>query len=426
MVLLVKKNVAPDPADAGRLGGVAVVLPDCSSLIYSTYLGGEGQDEAHSIAVDASGNAYVTGETSSDDFPITNAFQPTSGGTSDAFVLKLSPTGELRYSTYLGGVNLEAGQGIAVDTSGSAYVTGFTSSLNFPTQNPLQGPHFSLNGASSDVFITKLSPDGLSLVYSTYLGGSNFENLDEGAIAVAANGEVVVTGKTRSDDIDTVNAAQPTYGGGEDSFAARLNATATALVYWTYLGGSGVDSGSGVAIGDDGAAYIVGETRSEDFPVLNAYQPTFGGGLRDGFLVRLYANGELASSTYLGGEQADDAEAVAVNSMNEVYVTGSTFSDSFPVVHPVFPRPTLFGNKVFVTRFAHDRSTILTSNILAGGSGLGVVVQGERVAVAGLTNDPNFPTRQPYQDSLRGRQDAFVTILSESQAAFVYLPLTLR
>lgn len=404
---------------------VAKFTPDCSTLVYATYLGGSKQDEAMAIAVDADGNAYVTGTTSSSDFLTANPLQPALVGPADAFITKLDPNGALVYSTYLGGANLETGHDIAIDTEGNAYIVGSTGSVNFPTQNQIQGPHFPFNGASSDAFVTKLSVDGQSLVYSTYLGGSAVENLAHSSIAVIPGGEVVVVGDTRSDDLEVVNAAQPDFGGGvADAFAARLNAAGTALVFWTYLGGSGNDEGWCVAIGDDSSAYIVGETGSADLPTLNAYQATYGGGPSDAFLITLRANGELALSTFLGGSNSDTAAGVAINDMGEAVVVGSTASNNFPILHPIVPRRNIIGSAVFVTRFGVDRRSLRTSTILGAGGGLGVAWQADHTLVAGQTGDLRFPVRQPYQDALRGRSDAFVTKIWDF--GFVYLPLTLR
>ena len=414
-----------NPIQANKSGGledafVAKFAPDGQSLIYATYLGGSGNDEALGIAVDASGNAYVTGNTASSNFPITNALQSASGGGQDAFVTKLSPTGALLFSTYLGGVNIDAGQAIAVDTIGDIYITGSTASRNFPTQNPIQGPNFALNGASSDAFIAKLSADGQSLVYSTYFGGSDIENLNHSAIAVAANGEVLVAGETRSSDLPTLNAAQATYGGGvSDAFVARINAAGSSVVYSTYLGGSGDDRALGATFGSDTSAYVVGGTGSANFPTLDAYQPTYGGFISDAFLTRLRPDSSIAFSTFLGGNNNDSASAVAVNSAGEIYVTGSTGSSNFPIVRPITPPRNIIGSAAFVTRFAADGRALRDSNILAAGQGLGVAWQAGHAFAAGETGDGQFPVQRPYQAQLRGRSDAFVAKIADDDRVFI-------
>ena len=233
---------------------VSKLSPSGSSLVYSTYLGGGGRDEGAGIAVDSSGSAYVTGYTSSFNFPTLNPYQTTLLVAYDAFVTKLSPSGSsLVYSTYLGGGGSDFGAGIALDGSGSAYVTGNTNSANFPTLNPYQA---SLGGLN-DVFVTKLSPSGSSLVYSTYLGGSAV-NRDEGrAIAVDPSGSAYVVGITDCADFPTLNPYQ-TDQGGTDMFVTKLSPSGSSLVYSTYLGGPLYDEGAGIAVDGSGSAYVTG------------------------------------------------------------------------------------------------------------------------------------------------------------------------
>ena len=246
-------------------------------LIYSTYLGGSGADEGRGIAVDSSGNAYITGWTDSRDFPTTpGAFQTTCCG---AFVTKFSPTGStLVYSTYFG---YGSTSGIAVDSSGNAYVTGYTESTNFPvTPGAFQatcGGGEPYNNCM-DAFVTKLDPSGSALVYSTYLGGSSWDSAY--GIAVDSAGNAYVTGYTQSSNFPTVNPLQPTYGGGVyDAFVTKLNPSGSALVYSTYLGGSGKDLAWGIAVDSSGNAYVTGSTHSLNFPKTpGAFQTTCNGG----------------------------------------------------------------------------------------------------------------------------------------------------
>jgi hypothetical protein len=205
-------------------------------LVYSTYVGGSGNDEGIGIAVDGAGNAYVTGQTTSTNFPTMNPLQPANGGGVDAFVAEINPTGSsLVYSTYLGGSGQDQAQGIVVDSSGDAYVTGFTTSTNFPTMNPLQPS----NAGGGDAFVAELNPTGSALIYSTYLGGSG----SDGGIGIAVDslGDAYLTGQTYSTNFPTMNPLQPSNAGGSDAFVAELNPTGSAFVYSTYLGGSGND-----------------------------------------------------------------------------------------------------------------------------------------------------------------------------------------
>jgi PKD repeat protein len=263
-------------------------------LSYSTYLGGSSYYEhASSVAVDSAGNAYVTGDTQSPDFPTANALQSTApSSTWNAFVAKIDSAGSaLVYSTYLGGSGFATeGTRIAVDGAGNAYVTGSTDAWDFPTVNALQPTR----GGLADAFVAKLNPTGSALVYSTYLGGSDvcdeygscYGDFGSG-IAVDSAGNAYVVGVTYSSDFPTVNALQPTLRGSRDAFVAKLNPAGSALVYSTYLGGTGDDFGAGIAVDSAGNAYVVGTTWSSDFPTVNALQPTFGGGWGDAFVAKI-------------------------------------------------------------------------------------------------------------------------------------------
>jgi hypothetical protein len=258
-----------------------------SALVYSTYLGGSGDEFGNRIAVDASGHAYVTGATASTNFPTTpGAFQTTFGGgtfVGDGFVSKLNAAGSaLLYSTYLGGSNDDFGTGILVDGSTNAYVTGSTASTNFPTtpgsfQTTLKGPE--------DAFVSKLNATGSALLYSTYLGGSDFDT--GGTIAVDTSGNAYVTGQTISADFPITPGAFQTTLGFADAFVSRLNATGSALLYSTYLGGSRFDAGGGIPLDASRNAYVLGITNSPDFPTTpGAFQTTFGGGNFDAFVSK--------------------------------------------------------------------------------------------------------------------------------------------
>jgi hypothetical protein len=247
-------------------------------LLYSTYLGGNDLDTGFDIAVDAAGNAYVTGETLSTDFPTVAPFQaaPAEARLS-AFVTKLNATGSaLVYSTYLGGRGAagDSGRSIAVDGAGNAYVAGETSSPDFPVN---AGAFQTTKHDFSDAFVAKLNATGSVLLYATYLGGNSLENvsLGSGGIAVDAAGNAYVTGETLSADFPTVDAVQPVFGGGEtDAFVTKLNTTGSEFVYSTYLGGSNDDTGYDVAVDAAANAYVTGETFSANFPVrMPALQP---------------------------------------------------------------------------------------------------------------------------------------------------------
>ena len=377
---------------------VAKLDPAGSALVYSTYLGGSDDDAAAAIAVDSGGHAYLTGSTSSADFPTANAFQNHLGGESDAFVTKLSPAGDsLVYSTYLGGSFTDLGLGIALDSSGSAYITGSTFSVNFPTQNAFQPA----NGGGYDAFVTKLSPTGGALVYSTYLGGSADENnpfltdVISAGIAVDRAGNAYVAGYTPSQDFPVRHALQPANHGFVNAFIAKLNPAGSDLVYATYLGGGGDDLAHAVALDEAGNAYVTGSATSIDFPVVNAFQAGLGGGL-DAFVAKLSAGGaQLLYSTYLGGAGNDVGQGIAVDGAGNAFVTGTTGSADFPAA-AAFQASKAGGTDAFVTKLNVLGAGLVYSTFLGGaGNEHGAAIaldSGDNAYVTGDTASPNFPT----------------------------------
>ena len=304
-----------------------------NGLIYSTFLGGNGDDYGNGIAVDAGENAYVTGHTNSTNFPTLNPFQATyGGGVNDAFVTKLNSSGSgLIYSTYLGGNGDDYSRGIAVEGGGNAYVTGYTFSTNFPTLNPFQASHS--GGGGLDAFITKLNIVGSGLIYSTYLGGGSLEDYGIG-ITVDATGNAYVTGVTASTDFPTQNPFQATHGGGFDAFVTKLNSAGSSLIYSTYLGGSTGDEGNGIAVDAGGNAYVTGRTTSANFPILNSFQAS-NSGYYDVLVTKFNSTGSgLIYSTYLGTDSGDGGLGIAVDADGNAFVTGYTKYANFPTQNP--------------------------------------------------------------------------------------------
>jgi len=303
------------PIRGGNHGGLDAFVTKISAagdgLVYSTYLGGTGDDSGQSIIVDPSGNAYLTGYTRSYDFPIKNAIQTRLRGSTEAFVTKINADGsDLVYSTYLGGSSENYGWGIAVDSLGNTLVRGDTSSRDFPIVHAIQPTH---GGGSFNCFLTKLSADGNSFVYSTYWGGS----IGEGGIglAVDAAGNAYLAGYTASNDFPTVNPIQSRHvGSGFDAFLSKFSADGQKVFYSTYLGGSRPEWQYGISVDPDGNAYVSGYTESVAFPVVNALQATNHGGI-DAFVAKVNASGSaLVYSTYLGGSADDIASSIAVDS----------------------------------------------------------------------------------------------------------------
>jgi len=408
-------------------------------LVYSTFLGGSAGvtgliDYATAIAVDAAGSAYVTGETVSADFPATaGAFDSTCGSSgscaeagivSDAFVAKLSPDGTaLVYATYLGGRSRDSGAAIAVDADGHAYVTGTTESDDFPTTAGAFQPSCTVAGfACMAGFLSKLSPDGTALVYSTYLmGGKNGPFVALTAprgLAVDPLGSAYVTGLTYSTSFPTTPGAfQTAAGGGGDAFVLKLNAAGSAAVYSTYLGGRATDYGTAIAVGADGAAYVAGATspwqqrQVNDFPVTpGAFQTACAsnayGFCDDGFVAKLSPDGSaLVYSTYLGGATDFDRPlGIAVDAAGHAYVTGATKSSDFPttgLLEATGSRPDPYGSTGFVTKLSLSGSALVYSVLLDGAfSGQAIAVDSAGHAfVAGDANPYSFVPKNPWQAS---------------------------
>jgi hypothetical protein len=333
-------NSSDFPVTSGALathapgGGDAFVakLNPSFDLQYSTYLGGGSPDSGAAIAVDSTGAAYVTGQTASTGFPVTQrAFQASNqGGASDCFISKLNPAGSaLAYSTYLGGNALDLCAGIALDASGNAYVAGSTNSDIFPVLAPLQT---NLLGATN-AFVAKLNAAGSALVYSTYLGGSNIDNAT--AIAVDSTGAAYVTGDTASIDFPTtLGVVQNELKGQYNAFVAKLSVPGNGLVYSTLLGGSDSDVGTSIAIDAAGRTVIGGYTTSFNFPTFNPIQAFQG--VFDAFGAVLDPNGvSLVFSSYFGGSGDDRGYAVVAAPVNEMILAGITSSSNFPVVSGV-------------------------------------------------------------------------------------------
>ncbi len=395
-----------------------------SALVYSTYLGGSGWDSAYGIGVDSSGNAYVTGETFSTDFPTVNPFQATKNGgyyTANAFVAKFNAAGSaLVYSTYLGGSDgITYGAAIALDAAGNAFVTG-PAGDDLPTVNPLQ--------TTGSGFVAKLNAAGSALVYSTYLGAGS-------GIAVDSSDNAYVTGSPGLGFTATSGAYQTS---PNDIFVAKLNAAGSALVYSTYLGGSAGNSVAGIAVDSSGNAYVTGRTFSTDFPTVNPIQATNHNpiGCSNAFVTMINAAGSaLVYSTYLGGTSVtcyqghgDYGSGIAVDSFGNAYVTGETYSTDFPIVNPIQATNTSCSGGLcgtgFVAELSAAGSALVYSTYLGGSSAyfpgtqvVGIVVDSSGNSyVTGQTNATDFPTVNPTQATciscdIAG-SDAFVAKIS--------------
>ena len=336
---------------------------------YATFLGGTATEQATAIAIDAAGNAYVTGYTQSTDFPLVNAFDRTIGkrGDVEVFVSKVNATGTgLVWSTYLGGsTGTDRAVGIAVDASGSVYVTGQTSSNDFPTSTTAWQKGTTAGGG----FVAKLAPAGNALVYSTYLVGAI-----PSAIAVDAGGNAYVTGSASSTFVTTANALQRLPGNASMStgFLVKLNDTGTNALFSTFLGGSGGDDATSLALDARGNAFVGGWTTSYDFPLRNALQSAKQSA-KDGFIAKIASDGsQFVFSTLLGGVLDDSVNAIAVDAGGNVYAAGETYSSNFPVKggfqmrKPGFRLLNSSLGSAFVVKLAASGNALLYGSFLGG------------------------------------------------------------
>ena len=397
-------------------------------LDYSTYLGGTLGDVAFGIAVDSGGNAFVTGYTLSTDFPTSaGAYKTTTGGQEDVFVSKLNPAGTaLLYSTYLGGAGNERGKRIALDNTGNAYVTGYTDSNNFPTSpGAFQTV---LGGGLADAFIAKLNANGSGLIYSTYLGG----NGDDGGLGIRldSGGNAYVAGYAESVNFPTTPGAyQTANAGGYDAFVAKLNSAGTGLIYSTFLGGSGFDLGFGIALDSGGNAFVTGSTDSANFPTSPGAFQTANGGLGDGFVAKLNAVGSaLVYSTYLGGNTNDDCLAIAVDSSGYAYVTGEAQSANFPTTAGAFQTVYLgWGYQhVFVTKMNPLGTGLVYSTYLEGliwdqGDAITVDSSGNAY-ITGFAQSPDFPMIAGAFQTVKntGNDEAFMSVVNPVGTGLLY------
>jgi hypothetical protein len=402
------------------------LCPSPATIDFSTYLGGRDTDTSLAVAVDGAGNSYVTGLTTSRNFPVTSgAFQTRLSGSQEAFVAKFDPVGGLVYATYLGGNNSTEGFGIAVDQDGDAYVTGVTWATNFPIKNGFQ----TKPGGGSDAFVAKLNPAGSALLYSTYLGGSGDENSANTAyphagagIAVDQNGNAYVTGGSGSSDFPLRNSMP--VAAHHFAFVTRINTNAVgaaSLVYSTFLSETFAD-GVGIAADNAGNAYVTG--------LADNGLATPGAFLTSGRMAYvakidtdLSGSAALVYATYLGSSSIVP-EAIAVDAAGDACIAGwvdTSPTPDLPTTANAFePSPGPTSREAFVTELNPTGSGLIYSTYLGGGGytvAYGVAIDGAgHIYVTGTTTSPSFPTANAFQPNLAGPHDAFVVELSPAAA----------
>ncbi|MHA2101318.1 MAG: SBBP repeat-containing protein, partial [Candidatus Kariarchaeaceae archaeon] len=385
-----------------------------NGIVFSTFVGGSSSDSGSSIIIDSEGNSYIIGTTSSSNFPVFNAYNTTYGGGGDVFVLRLNASGNgLHFSTYIGGSGNDIGYNHVVDSQGNSYVVGYTTSSNFPMINAYD----STIGGSGDGFVFKLNNTGNGLSFSSYIGGSN---TDKGfSIDLDSQGNSYIIGYTGSNDFPVFNAYNSTFGGSNDIFVTKLNSTGNGLIFSTYIGGSSSDSGEGIAIDDQGNSYITGYTWSNNFPVINAYNTTYGGS-KDVFVLKLNSTGNgLHFSTYIGGSGNDEGHAIVIDSQGNSYITGSTGSVNFPTMNAY---NDTFGGyfDIFLTKLNSTGDGAVFSTYV-GGSSIDI---GNSIAIdslgnsyiTGYTGSNNFPVLNAFNSTFSGGYDVFMMKLTSNTA----------
>ncbi len=438
---VVGSTSSPDRATAGALqmelgnsgllsdAYVAKIAPNGASLIWATYLGGVREDEGLAIALGPGGSVTVAGITNSENFPTVDALQPKlnladSVWSGDLFISRFAPDGgSLLWSTFLGGTGRDRPTDIAVDAEGATYLTGWTGS-HFPAEKAI----YPLNRGIRDAFITKITPDGSAIAWSTHLGGSD---RDEGrAIAVDARGAATIVGATSSRNLRIADPFQRTFGGDADGFVARIAPDGQSFEYASYLGGRTFDAATGVALGADGVTYVAGRTDSPNFPRINPFQPSRRGD-SDVFVVRISADGSaLEAATYFGGTGAEDdclpvvtspiqrldvlqehlVTQLAVDPQGRVVVAGCTASANLPMVDAL---PLRRGGAVdgFVAVFNPTLDDLLFSTLVSARAldvPRGVAIDGEgSIYLTGRTDSSDFPSVSAAQPERAGLLDGF-------------------
>ncbi len=404
---------------------VSKISADGSEIIFSTFLGGSGDDYGDydvkytAITLDSENNIYLLGTTRSSDFPTTsNAYDQDHNGEQDIFIAKISANGsKLLYSTYLGGISNEMSLKLVLDNANNAIIAGRTISPDFPLVNPYDSARSGYEG-----FVAKLSADGSELLYSSFIGGESYDEV--WALTVDNENCIYIGGTTGSSDFPIVNAYDSTYAGGQDAYVAKLSANGSELLYSTFLGGSGEENLGGITLDGSNNAYVTGWTGSSNFPVVNAYDSTYGGGLGDIFLVKLSPDGSEADyATYLGGSGDEIGLKIVLDDSYNVFFSGTTSSSNFPMVNAYNATygggEIQYGNGLEVGDgimgiMSSDGSELLYSTFL-GGSGVdgcqSIKLDGDYNAyLVGLTSSSNFPISSNVLDTtFNGDFDAFIS-----------------
>ena len=380
---------------------------------FSTYIGGSDDDSVHCVVVDDEGYVYIAGTTLSSDLPSSGGPAIPYSGNYDYFVMKLTNESEVVYTTYIGGISAEGsvdihpggGCSIDVDDTGRVYMTGYTYSPNFPLENAWDSSH---NG-HADCFALRLSPSGADIEYATFIGGS--QNDLGTSIAIDDLGNAYITGWTGSSDFPTQAAFDDSYGGSTDNFLVKLDASGQ-LNYSTFVGGGSSEHtlSNGIAVDENGTAYITGSTSSSNFPTVNAYDDTKDGLSSDIFFCKVDSTGQLLFSSFFGSSSSDESGAIALDQGGNIYLTGHGGGD-VPATDVLSSSP-----EIFVAKFDNSGQDLVYCAVFGGPSAdnpYGLEVDEDGCAfVTGFTYSASFPMVNAFSDGLNGWRDCFLLKLS--------------
>jgi len=413
---------------AGQPSSTLNFVNDSEFIQWSSYLGGSETDRGYSVAIDSFDNVVVIGHTFSNNFPVLNGFDESfnngSGDWADTFISKFDSSGEMLWSSYLGGSEDDIGVSIAIDSLDNILVTGYTSSDDFPA---LDGFNETIGGGR-DAFLSKFNSSG-NLIWSTCFGGTGYDSPH--SVAIDSSDNIIITGSTSSNDFPVLNNYQETYNGNIDAFISKFDSSGE-LIMSSFLGGSGNDIGTSVVIGTLDYIIVAGHTKSDDFPVLDGYDETFNGAI-DGFISVFDPSGGITWSTYLGGTNYDRLFSIAIDSQNNIIVSGTTSSDDFPVLNGY--QETLndiSGNyDAFITKF-NSVGALIWSTYFGGSrdgsqridntgrdAATSVTIDFEdNLILTGYTRSVDFPFLNGFDEMLNDIDD-YINGLTEGSDAFI-------
>ncbi|OLS17011.1 MAG: hypothetical protein HeimC3_49850, partial [Candidatus Heimdallarchaeota archaeon LC_3] len=401
--------------------GFLAKISNNGTLLFSTFIGGNSSDSINQMHIDAEENIYLSGSTSSSDFPTKNAFSSTLAGggcytfPGEGFLTKFSPNGSLVFSTYIGGTDCDFIYEMFVDAMGNMYLRGVTDSTDFPTKNAFDDSY----GGGNDGFLAKFAPNG-TLLFSTYIGGALGDWIDQ--MSLDNTGNIYLSGVTDSTDFPTKNAFDDSYGGGNDGFLSKFAPNGT-LLFSTYVGGTLGDGIVHMSLDNTGNIYLSGSTGSTDFSTKNAFDNSYGGGIEnedDGFLTKISNNGTLLFSTYIGGALGDRIDQMSLDNTGNIYLSGETESTDFPTKN-AFDDSYGGGNDGFLAKFAPN-GTLLFSTYVGGTLGDGIVHMSldntGNIYLSGSTGSTDFSTKNAFDNSYGGgienEDDGFLTKISNN------------